>query len=360
VNTGAAAFFLIGRMVTKKTFKVFNKQTAASFGVYSLLTAVFILTFVLDLTGFENRVPSDSKISGVTVTCGVFYLGNLGFSPGNDSPTVTLSTADNIKAARELHKKAIANRAELEDMYNNNAYWYVGGSFTFRYGLGQSEMYRAYNVTYPLLDNSAELKRIFESEEYKSRFSLSKVTLNGLAAIDVIGYGQATVSDKAEINELLLCAELDFREQTYEEALDKRMSYAYLNFRYEGAVGKSWEDAVRVRIPKSYNNTVKWLRDNGYGEQIEITPDMIAKLTVYQREQGQSGDYTQGPSVTVTGKEEIAAVLNTAEMAGWGRTAVYYIAVPEFETRYTEKYNSGNIRYLHSDEALPAFIKGMF
>jgi len=364
----AAIFFLAGRMVAKKTLKVFNKQTAVSFGMYALFTVAFILTFTLDLTGFEKRVPSENSIDSVTVTLNMSPLGELGFVFESGSPpTITLSTKDNINAVRELHRKAIANREEYEEFLKNEDFMAYSATLPIHYKLGPRLMHRIYNVTEPFVENSAELKQIFESEEYKTCFSSTNANLTGLTAIEVYnGPMRTEITGKSQMDELLNCVDLDFKEQTYEDVLNLNSYYAFLYFKYEdGTVGRRWIDGYRILIPKSYKNTVAWFKENGYSEQIEISPDIIEKLTVYKYYESPFGtwhDYKEEPSVTITDKGQIAAVLDAASNRGryTDKDMPFYIIELGFTAEFAAEHTDTNIIYEQTEETAPAFLRELF
>jgi len=364
----AVVFFLTGRIIAQKTFRVFNKQTLVSFGIYALIAVAFILIFALDLTGFEKRVPSENSVDSATITLVIPVFGELGFNSVYGSPpNVTLYTKDNINAVRTFHKEAVESRQESGDLNRNGSIWWA--ELPISYKLNSRYMCRSYYTAYPLLEASAGLKQIFESEEYKSQFSLASVDLTGLTAIYVTnGPMAATITDKGEMDALLNCVDLDFNEQTYEDALNINSYYAYLKLKYIEETAETdpynrYRNSrdLRIIIPKSYKRTVAWFKDSGYAGEVEISPDIIEKLTIFKRIKGASYfDYTDSQPVTITDKKQIADILATA--SNWeGKTdKVIYVIAAKFETKFAEEHSTSGTGYYHSEETAPAFLREMF
>ena len=373
--SGAVIFFLIGRMVVKKTFRVFNKRTVQSLGLYLLLAALFVTSFAFDLTGFEKRVPAENSINGAIIS-GI--MPNSGFS--GYGAAFTLSTEKNISALRELHGSILENSPKAA---NRNDYRYTNSKYgEIRYDLkGIFNMSRAYSVNYGLLKDSRALAEIFESDEYKSQCVLSNADFTGLSSVEIrnpVFYSwnnTVLITGRDKINALLECYDADLKAQKYEDAIGFGGAFAMLSFNAQPYANVGWNE---VAIPRSYKKTVSWLRDNGYAERIEITPDMVSGIKIQKYGAGYYGDayyndkyneYSAPPpvdakvlsseSIVITEKDQIALILDTFENSVYTRE--YYEGVIVFEPEIIEKFGEYYDRIIFfSDEAVPAFVKGMF
>ena len=371
--TGAVLFFLLGRMIAQKTLRVFDRETARSLGVYLLCALVFVLAFTLDFTGFEKRLPQTERINGVTLS----HLQNGGVfttSPLNlDEPPV-LTTPANIQRVRTFHQNILNNRPETEATpyprytYNTQSKitYYLNGAF---------DMYRQYSISYGQLRDDPELAAIFESEEYKAQFSFSEIELWDVTSMDVFNQARkATITGRSNMLEILACLDRDFQAQRYAEAISMRNPYAYLTLSYRTPNAKT---VRQITIPRSYRQTIAWLNENGYGQQIEITPEMLTSITVYKRGEANqtTGEYYSPPpasrfeygggyqqvgttqTVEITDKEQIAIILDTAETNVYSRE-YYEISAsfpPEIATEYGYRSN-----YYFNEETAPDFLKAMF
>ena len=367
--SGTIIFFLIGRMIVKKTFRIFDKKTAGNLGIYALIAAVFICSFAFDLTGYEKRTPSDKRINGVSIT-GYNIFQQSGFS---SSETSVLTTERNIAAMREFHRGII----EKHDSWAFERYTYAPYCNVYYDLTGPLDMYREYSVNYGYIKSSAALKEIYESDEYKSRFLLSRPEfLNGLSSISISDpdiYDRnivAVVTGRSNMDSLLKCVDTDLKAQTYEEAIGFRNSYAEISFEYTSSdYSKNQRYYSGYKIPQTYKNTIAWLRENGYAEQIEMTPDMIEKISVSKwgsLEYGAKkyGDTavpepagTMAAAVEITDKEQIKMILDTFETTLY--TRAYYEVFITLEPEYAGEFNLYNRGYTfyYSDETVPEFIK---
>ena len=266
--SGAVIFLLIGRMIAKKTFRIFDKRTAQSLGLYLMIAAVFVFSFTLDLTGYEKRVPAESRINGVIIS------NHISLSPGRELyPEIdtTLSSSENIALFREFHKSIIENHGDIAEASRYSYYAWTNLHYDMK---GIWDMSRLYSLDYEFLKDSKELARIFESDEYKSKNGLLNIDLSGLDSINIrhpLDYTGRSVLilSNHRIRELLERIDADFKLQTYESALSFQNPYAEVSFTFTHPGPDSNMQYVRlIRIPRDYKNTIQWLSNNGYAEQI--------------------------------------------------------------------------------------------
>jgi len=361
---GALIFLLIGRMIVKKTFRIFNKSTAVSLGIYLLIAAVFVSSFTFDLSGFEKRIPAESKINGAVLTRLPGFAPLSGFTPmpwwsssmlyaGTSDPPV-LASEENITAIREFHRGIIENRPDGGDFETRKYTYTTVGEITYELN-GFFNMYRSYLLNYEYIKNSAELAKIFESEEFKSHYSLANADLSGLTAIEVRnpitdGDLSVTVRGRNNMDELLKYVDMDFKAQTYSEAISFANHYATLSLSYVPSVNQRMSV---IGIPKTYTNTINWLNENGYSKQIEITPEMISKILVTKQIMW---EWSDSPATEITDKEQIAELLDALENTSYTNTyyqvsIVYYPEYEELLDFYRWSYH-----YI-SDETAPELLR---
>ena len=260
---GAVIFLLIGRMIVKKTFRVFNRRTFKSMGIYLLLAAVFVLSFTQDLTGFETRVPAPNRVNSFTIRGFQGFPSRSAYNDFRFNESPVLSSAENIASIREFHASIIENRENRAHYYRS---WTWG---EINYDLsGIVNMRRNYNnIDAGLIRSNRGLAQIFESEEYKSHFYFANADIARLVSIDVDigGRPRDLVSQRGSMEELLARIDMDFRAHTYLDELGAQNGriFASLSVRYE-APGGSGSSYAHVAVPMTYSNTIAWLRENGY------------------------------------------------------------------------------------------------
>lgn len=358
--SGALIFYLIGRMIVKKSFRIFDRKTAKSLGIYILLAAVFVSSFAFDLTGYEKRVPDEKRVNGASISFYPAFPPMQGY-PGNSAAPV-LTTEKNISAMREFHRDILEKNGSWDgngytfSPYTFNPYCYIHYDMA-----GLLDMYRGYAVNYGYARSSRALAEIFESEEYKSSFPFtSPEIVSGLYSIEVNSpniagqrIGMITISGGDNIRELLGCLDLDFKAQTYAEAVSFRNSYAEFAFNYD-TPEQGYRKIGGYSIPKTYMNTIEWLRNNGYAAQIEITPEMVSAITV------RKASPTYSDAVEITDKEQIAVILDTFETMIY--TNDYYEGTINLDPGYAQEADvyARDYNFFYSDETAPEFIKELF
>jgi len=350
--TGALIFFLIGRMVVKKTFRIFDRNTARSLCTYVLLAAVFVCSFAFDLTGFEKRVPDERNIRGVALSGHPLFM--LTWTCSGSYALPVLHDEGNVAALREFHMSLRERDKKPYDFfgerYTHSIY------FNIKYELaGMFDMYRAYSVNYGQIKDNKALARIYESEEYKSHLYLSdRAMLDELWSVTLFNpnliarNNTVDISSRSQMEELLRLIDLDFAAQTYEEALSFAAPYAelYLNFNEHGRSSRYFGG---YKIPRTFNNTINWLRDRGYAERLEITPDMISAISFNKYD---NPHYT----IEITDKEQIAVILDTFENSVYTRE--YYQGTIVLEGEHAQEFGFYDRYYslYYSDETVPGFV----
>ncbi|MDD2484366.1 MAG: hypothetical protein PHQ50_05030, partial [Eubacteriales bacterium] len=174
--SGAVIFFIIGQMIILKTPRVFTLSTAKSFVIYALISAVFVVSLNYDISGYEKRTPNPTSIKSATISESFeSVLRN------NQTSERELQDPENLVALAAFHRSIVENRTRFEEESNN---LYYSRTLSFEYDQNTPiDMSRAYTVDYDFFAQSQEMKKIFESLEYKSAISLYGI---GAESIDEI------------------------------------------------------------------------------------------------------------------------------------------------------------------------------
>ncbi len=279
---GTIVFYILSRMLSLKTTRVFNKKTFKSLGIYTLIVAVFVGIFVFDATGYENRIPAEESVSSVSTD--LFVNGGYQFTQNRyNSKTVSFTSKENIESIRKLHEEMLAQKpssiisGSWESILEDST---LSCSYTLKNGHVVS---RSYDVPQKFTAKSKALKAIYESDEYKEIFSLYNTELfsNPKASFSLVSYISVDVYSSAikdsELSELMAVMEKDFRARTFEEELDADNALGAIS------ISNVSDNATTTEIPvlKSDANTINWLKKHGYYAQIDPANYIIETASLY-------------------------------------------------------------------------------
>ena len=317
---GAVISFIIGRMIVLKTPRIFNIQSLKSFGLYAIIAALFVCSITLDLMGFENRIPSASKIRGVSST-------NFDFSDDGGryslnlfrSPTADLSEQDNsyysfkysdpqnIEALMALHQEIVNKKDKIQEEQKRNVQTFsINLFYNISHPLG---LQRTYTLTYDRILKNKYLKQLYESLEFKSYFSFSNLNyknINSLTLENIYFYddntaAQLVITDSNKISSLLKAMEKDFQNRLYEDAISRKHAYCTINIdlNYLDMNDKLQKNSFNTKVLLTDTETIKWLKDNGYAAYLECSADMVAEIVFTEYDSEKEIDY----SATVQSKD---------------------------------------------------------
>jgi hypothetical protein len=209
---GAALFFLVARMMVKKSPRVWEKRTFALLGVYAVLAALFVGSFRLDFLGYEKRLPQEGAVESASVIVPLYNTFrserfDLTFDFWYQLPSryyEGLSRRDgmyfrdpaNIAAVRGLHGFIVSERealrpepsrlfpkarpAEWREKETMGYFWSgISGMMRLNYAMkGGGALTRDYEgIPKGFLLSSADFRRLVESEEFKETYSLKNPAL---------------------------------------------------------------------------------------------------------------------------------------------------------------------------------------
>lgn len=342
---GAIIAFIIGRMIVLKTPRIFNKQMIKSFGFFALIASLFICSITFDLMGFESRVPNINKVNGILSTS--FDYTNYGdrysinsFKPSNSQSETNdfyYSDPKNIEALIALHQDIVNKKSQIEkEQYLNVQTYPISLYYDISNPLG---LQRSYNLTYKKMLHNPNLKRLYESLEFKKFFSFNnlnceektKITLSNVYYYDDNTASNLIITDSNKISSLFDAMEQDFQQRTYEDCLSRKHAYCnmYLDYKYLDEKEKLQKNTLNLSILLTDSNTITWLKSNGYSKYLEYNADMVQKIVFteqnvdkdknneyignskYATEDSQILNEENSKQLIITDKKQIDEILHT-------------------------------------------------
>ncbi len=291
---GTIVFYILSRMLSLKTTRVFNKNTFRALGIYALTVAVFIGIFAFDVTGYENRIPAEKDIESVSTDMFV----NSGYQLTQNhyrSEAVNFTSEENIENIRKLHEEMLALKPSsvISGVLNYTMETSTSScSYTLKNG---HVVKRSYDVTQDFIKGSKALKAIYESAEYKEAFSLYNTELFSEldnSSISLVSYITTEIYSSdikaSEADGLIAAMEKDFRERTFEEELNVDNALAAINISSPANDGTSTE----IPVLRSDTNTIKWLKKHGYYAHIDPANYIVKTASVFSDSIGDYIDIT--------------------------------------------------------------------
>ncbi|MDX9888822.1 MAG: hypothetical protein RBS51_06105 [Anaerovoracaceae bacterium] len=316
---GIVIFLYIGRMIVSKTPRVFNRESLKHLVVYTLVALLFVLAIDFDFTGFEKRLPKISKVESASLTDLEFSDDYMRYDPvffkgfeneETNRAEFIFADPENIIALTNFHQGLLDNRTELE---KNEKYW-SSQSLAIKYdGSGIFDMARRYLVPRSIISDSKDLKEIFESGEFKTKYSFKSLAVleptwirvyNELLRNSTVdSYGVKTINNAKDIESLIAAMEEDFQKRTWEQHMDTKAPLASMELAFSGIASPideryghysdsyyEEENGIKTRIMplvirSSDTNTITWLKAQGYFEGLRIKGEDISYITVYHENQ---------------------------------------------------------------------------
>ena len=102
---GLAAGWFFGRMLLKRTARVFGLRSWTGFGALALAVTLVLLGTWVDIMGLEKRIPAADKIESVTLSQ---------YRYSDHEKDLVLTEMEDIENIRFIHEAAIEDRMESE------------------------------------------------------------------------------------------------------------------------------------------------------------------------------------------------------------------------------------------------------
>lgn len=381
---GTVISFIIGRMIVKKTPRVYNTKSLTSFGIYVLIAVLFILGLNFDVTGFEKRVPDSAKVRIFNMEDNFNHSYNLNgsymytqqiYKGSEEENLLRMKDAGNIKAVTELHRSITDNKDRFENLKNTYT-----SSVLLTYDPDSTfPMSRRYQIDYDYYRNSPEYKKIYESSEFKNFFTpgnLNYITLTNIDINSNFPFSKSVeIKSYAEMQEFMDCLDKDFKAQTFEDMISLKHEYATarISFKYKNKNSdtpeKLIDNSVTYKITDNYKNTIQWFEEHGFKDRfIQKAADIeyIEVFHVVQKDIEKSFDYPS--KITVESKElngleiadpaQIQELLDTYETQNVNYNDYYYgIIVYRWSSDYQQQYIDD--AYMYEREAAEKYGRDM-
>lgn len=299
--TGTVVFYVLSRMLTLKTTRVFNKGTLKALGIYAVIIAVFISIFAFDVSGYENRIPKDKDIESVSTD--VLYQTDMISTRSSDGKTPVFTSRENIENIKALHREFLLQKSSavisgrLDSFLDNSS---QSCSYTLKNG---HRINRSYNVSSEFIADSKALKALYESDEYKEIFSLYNNEIChdlSKASISLLSYTSeehySTEMNSKRFDTLIAAMEKDFKERTFEQELDSNNALGAVEISVSTSpdeYGNATGDYIRVPVLASDTNTIKWLKKYGYYTLINASDYIVESASLFNNSNGSSLDISR-------------------------------------------------------------------
>ena len=348
IIAGIIIFLFIGLMIVKKTPRVFNKGGLKHLVIYTSIALIFVAGVDLDISGFEKRVPNPEKVSEVSLG----GLNNLGdqsrfsskffdneYAQKGYYSKAPFSEKENIEAIIAFQKEIIADKPKDKHRKSDKPTDYEDyGSyaFSFVYNIkGGWDLKRSYNLTYDQLKSSKSLKKVFESKEFKNLYSFDNLYYKEVQKIEIYNdllmnntenqYSLKSLNKQEDIKAFMAAMEKDFQSRSWEEHVNlsepamikveigflakDRIDYGNSRITYDkGPSAADYKNLLymNISVRKSDRNTLAFLEERGFLEEMTIKVEDIAAITVVKEE-----EWEEKARVTFVEEDEIAALLES-------------------------------------------------
>lgn len=381
---GALILFIIARMLVYKTPRIFNKQSVKSFLVFGLAAVFFVCALSFDLTGFEDRVPNATGVTGATVNAGAIQGvnaqedGRYNSEFYGNGQQLQFTDPAALATIEQYHRYIVDNKARFKDADAVDYYYNATTVLTY-YKDGKRSMARSYPLPY---NKAAEeyMAVLYESREFKDFYSLKNVNFGAPKSITVQYLNSSFTVNKSDVDTFIALLDRDFAARTYSEHLANELCYAQVILEYPHAQYKDSTQTITLDIKRSDVNTIKWLEERGYAQLRAQDVTAVTAVTVtyeYPAKGSEDDPKSEDISIksdeikTITDRSQIAYILEHGQSYLLPGVKEYYIVSlqnvqPEYysESTYDENYGSiqtkDGYRVLalyFTPETAPDFIK---
>lgn len=276
---GAIIGYIAAEMIIRKTWQIMTRKVPTEFAIYAVLLGILLYIPSSGLTGYEARVPSGDKISGV-------YVGNhyVMYYREVESYGVTPFTGEDpfssdknyIEAVRKLHQAVVTMRPEPSSILDYE-------SFTLAYQMDDGrKLLRDYWV--PRKGFEAELKAVKEAEGYKRAENQLSLLDKELDVMWITNRNKRVgVTDPMEISELKEILKREYLNMSYEDQIDYKPAVAYVEVdvkvnldsdRPYSSYGKTYP------WRSSFHELEEWMNTKGYADKVRITAEDVKSVEI--------------------------------------------------------------------------------
>ncbi|MEK5394978.1 hypothetical protein [Paenibacillus sp. FSL K6-2859] len=278
---GAIIGYIAAEMIIRKTWQIMTRKVLAEFSVYAVMLGLLLYIPVSSVTGYEARVPSGERISGV-------YMGSnyRWYTPIDDYSTTPYMgqdpfshDKDYIEAVRKFHQAVVAVRPE------HTSQQYVYEYFTLAYQLENGhKLVREYWI--PNKGFESEIKAVKDTEAFKyENYNLTLLDKDLDYMWITNRNKKVAISDPGEISELKEIIKHEILNMSYEVQVDKDGRPDVANIQTQIKV-KEVSDRPSVNYgyyypwKSSFHELDKWMVEKGYTDKVRTTAEDIQSAEI--------------------------------------------------------------------------------
>ncbi len=382
---GSIVFFLIGRIILKKTPHVFNLTTLKSGIVYLCIAFLFLNCIVYDWTGFEKRIPAEDSIYKAYAS--VFNYENTWSrydrenfkvkEPDKLTPaeygfnSVSFKSEEALAALRGLHQDVI----EYHEKYGDKEMPYYTTNLTLDYRLkGKLPLQRSYNMPYSFYMNNKHLKALYESREFKEMYSFKNLKVKNITAVQFSSSFMPenrflstfwSVDNKDDVAELLSLMEADFQDRTFEDFSSLLFPYCNVSLVYsvrDKDTGEITKSNIECRVLRTDKRTIEWIENHNLADIVGRHEQQIAYIYLdkYDYRPTEDGNNsTDYERVYLYDPDEIRQVLDSCQCSQMSSNLYYDGCICYVKEDFSSDYLESNYIYFDGN-SIPDFLKGRF
>ncbi|MGR9047815.1 DUF6449 domain-containing protein [Halobacillus faecis] len=330
---GGTFGFAAATMLLEKTWRVFNWRHFKRWVGYGLGAGILVAVIPLLWKNYEAYIPAQSEVEKVYISGGYWHYQQL-TDQNTEIPFITSEEA--IQSSLELHEQLI----EVSDPLSRGEDY-----FFFVYQLEDgSEVYRQYRVDEEAVRE--EKKSVYETEEYKNiRYpvlGLDPSNIDHLLIHPGTRPGGEDLYDPEKISAFMEAINEDIGQLSYEQMVTPRGLSSGVSFTVDGMR----ENPYHVQIYPSFENTVEWMKQEGFYKPMMIQAEDIQRTEVYKwpEERDFAHDYVHyvfdqlkevdAEPLEITDENHVEALLQGRENQEDGK----YIVAFYFDERNTNEY----------------------
>lgn len=277
---GLICGWFFGRMLLKRTARVFGLRSWAGLGILTLAVALVLLGTWVDVLGLEKKIPEADEIESVT-------LSRYRYSDGEKN--LVLTAPEDIENIRFIHGAAVEDRLESERLV------YANGMpvSTTEEDTDWSQIRRSTGLflTYRLKNGSAVTRQYYvwchepEGQLLKTYFSTPKAvtgsdTLEWSAVLSFRIENMELPQEhrtREEVMSFLEAIRLDCEAGTLAQASEFHDLEPVMEYERDGYTERSWSFWVRLDMA-DYDiyldiwpdaaHTLEWIRSRGIDQKI--------------------------------------------------------------------------------------------
>ncbi|MCT4617849.1 MAG: ABC transporter permease [Marinisporobacter sp.] len=359
---GAFLGYIIAEMIIQKSIWIF--KNLKGFVLYTMIILLVFVGIKFDFIGYEKNIPNSEDIESV-------YYGNGLYDYWEEDRNYSLKTSENIDLVRDLHSQIIKNKEIFAHKEENVFLKYIGIAYKLKNG---KTLTRGYSVPKEFAYKNVFIPKIYESKEYKmSTYDIFHLDLDHVNYIRIHpesnhNADDVKIVDPNEILNMTNALKADLLDQTYEESIDNKNSWASIQIYMdkEKDLDESHRrSSIHISWEKHYKYFPKWLKENGYYEKSRVLPENIASIIIEKANEETQNFHSYNVSdlakeLTTNKDKKRLEIKDQAQMEkilfntgyGYGDTKNYIIGI------YFTNGDS-QIEWMTQENA-PEFVKGFF